>query len=63
MTVTYLSPRLVWRHTCSSTPKTATPSKRCGSAISTRCPSANTASLAVFHATASPAAIRAMDKC
>ena len=28
ITVTYLSPRLVWRHTCSSTPRTSTPPKR-----------------------------------
>ncbi|SUA32847.1 Uncharacterised protein [Mycolicibacterium smegmatis] len=34
-TVTYLSPR-EWRHTCSSTPITATPSNRAGSAMSTR---------------------------
>ena len=38
MTVTYLSPRLVCRHTCSSTPMTLTPSKRVGSSISSRCP-------------------------
>ena len=54
MTVTYLSPRRVWRQTCSSTPMTATPSNRAGSAISTRVPSANTALLAVFHDTAKP---------
>ena len=38
MTVTYLSPRRVCRHTCSSTPMTLTPSKRVGSSISSRCP-------------------------
>ena len=38
MTVTYLSPRLVCRHTCSSTPMTLTPSNRVGSSISSRCP-------------------------
>jgi hypothetical protein len=31
ITVTYLSPLRVWRHTCSSTPITATPSNRVGS--------------------------------
>ncbi len=51
MTVTYLSPRRVCRQTCSSTPITRTPSKRAGSLIRTRRPSARTASLAVFHAT------------
>ena len=54
ITVTYLSPRRVWRHTCSSTPMTFTPFNRPGSLISTRRPSARTASLAVFHATPSP---------
>ena len=49
ITVTYLSPRRVCRQTCSSTPMTLTPSNRCGSSISTRWPSARTASLAVFH--------------
>ena len=52
ITVTYLSPRRVWRQTCSSTPMTLTPSNRVGSSIRTRLPSARTASLAVFHATA-----------
>ena len=52
ITVTYLSPRRVWRQTCSSMPMVVTPSKRCGSAIRTRLPSANTAALAVFHDTA-----------
>ncbi|MCW2764256.1 MAG: hypothetical protein JWO11_215 [Nocardioides sp.] len=41
----------VWRHACSSTPMTWTPSSRCGSSIRTRLPSARTASLAVFHDT------------
>ena len=63
ITVTYLSPRRVCRHTCSSTPITVTPSKRCGSAIRTRLPSARTASLAVFHATPSPSATRATVRC
>ena len=54
ITVTYLSPRRVCRHTCSSTPITATPSNRAGSSIRTRLPSARTASLAVFHDTAEP---------
>jgi len=40
ITVTYLSPRRVWRHTCSSTPIAATPSTRCSSSIGTRLPSA-----------------------
>ena len=59
MTVTYLSPRRVWRHTCSSTPMTVTPSKRPGSSISRRRPSASTALLAVFHDTANDSATRA----
>ena len=63
ITVTYLPPQRVWRHTCSSTPITATRSNRAGSAISTRRPSASTASLAVFHATPSPSAILATDRC
>ena len=63
ITVTYLSPRRVCRHTCSSTPITATPSKRPGSSIRTRRPSARTASLAVSHATASPSATRATVRC
>jgi hypothetical protein len=42
MTVTYLSPRRVCRHTCSSTPITFTPLNRRGSPISTRRPSAST---------------------
>ncbi len=63
ITVTYLSPRRVCRHTCSSTPTTFTPSKRCGSSISTRLPSARTASLAVSQATPSPSATRATVRC
>jgi hypothetical protein len=59
MTVTYLSPLRVWRHTCSSTPITRTPSKQAGSEISTHRPSASTASLALSHATPSAPAIRA----
>ena len=49
MTVTYLSPYGVWRHTCSSTPMTRTPSHRPGSLISRRAPLARTAVLAVFQ--------------
>ena len=41
MTVTYLSPYGVWRHTCSSTPMTRTPSHRAGSLISRRAPSSS----------------------
>ena len=63
ITVTYLSPRWVWRHTCSSTPIAATPSNRVASLISTRLPSARTASLAVFHATPSPSATLATVRC
>src|SRR5690606_27008353 len=55
-TVTYLSPFLVCRQACSSTPTTRTPSRRAGSLMSRRCPSARTASLAVFHDT--PQALR-----
>src|SRR5690606_12731345 len=54
MTVTYLSPFLVCRQACSSTPTTRTPSRRAGSLMSRRCPSARTASLAVFHDTPRP---------
>jgi hypothetical protein len=54
ITVTYLSPRRVWRQQCSSTPITRTPSNRCGSSISRRLPSASTASFAVFHDTPRP---------
>ena len=43
ITVTYLSPRRVCRHTCSSTPMVVTPSNRCGLLIRTRWPSASTA--------------------
>src|SRR4051794_31025870 len=63
ITVTNLSPRRVWRHTCSSTPIAVTPSKRFSSLISTRLPSARTASLAVFHATPSPSATPTTVKC
>ena len=48
ITVTYLSPSGVWRHTCSSTPMTRTPSHRAGSLISRRAPSARTAVLAAL---------------
>ena len=48
MTVTYLSPYGVWRHTCSSTPMTRTPSNRAGSLISRRWPSARTVVLAAL---------------
>ena len=48
MTVTYLSPYGVWRHTCSSTPMTRTPSNRAGSLISRRSPSARTVVLAAL---------------
>jgi hypothetical protein len=61
MTVTNLSPRRVWRHACSSTPRTWTPSKRVGSAISNWWPVARTASLTVCQDTPSPATIRAID--
>jgi hypothetical protein len=47
ITVTYLSPRRVWRHACSSTPMTFTPFNRPGSLISARRPSARTASCRV----------------
>jgi hypothetical protein len=64
ITVTYLSPRRVWRQQCSSTPITRTPSNRCGSSINTRLPSASTtASFAVFHDTRRPAETRATVKC
>ena len=48
MPVTYVSPYGVWRHTCSSTPMTRTPSHRAGSLISRRAPSARTAVLAAL---------------
>ena len=48
ITVTYLSPYGVWRHTCSSTPMTRTPSNRAGSLISRRAPSPRTAVLAAL---------------
>lgn len=63
ITVMYLSPRLVWRQTCSSTPMTFTPSNRVGSLISSRLPSARTALLAVSYATPSPSATRATVRC
>ena len=64
ITVTYLSPRRVCRHTCSSTPiDRARRRTGAGSSISTRLPSARTASLAVFHATPSPSATRATVRC
>src|SRR5215211_7339297 len=63
ITVTYLSPRRVWRHTCSSTPRTLTPSKRCSSSMRTRLPSARTALLAVSQATPRPSARRATVRC
>ena len=43
ITVTYLSPARVCRRTCSSTPRTRTPSNLVGSEMSTRRPSASTA--------------------
>ena len=48
MTVTYLFPYGVCRHTCSSTPMTRWPSHRAGSLISRRAPSARTAVLAAL---------------
>ena len=63
ITVTNLSPRRVCRQRCSSTPMTFTPSNRVGSLISTRRPSARTASLAVSHDTARASAMRATVKC
>ena len=48
MTVTYLSPYGVWRHTCSSTPMTRTPSNRVGSLMSARWPSVRTAVVAAL---------------
>ncbi len=62
MTVTYLSPRLVCLQTCSSTPMTLTPLKRCGSSIKTRRPSARTALFAVFQVTPRPSAILATSR-
>ena len=43
-----MSPSGVWRHTCSSTPMTRTPSNLAGSLISRRWPSARTAVLAAL---------------
>ena len=54
MTLTYLSPRRVWCHTCSSTPMALTPLNRPGSLISNRLPSARTALFTVSQATPSP---------
>ena len=48
ITVTYLSPKGVWRHTCSSTPMTRTSSNPTGSLISRRWPSPRTAVLAAL---------------
>ena len=59
MTVTYVSPYGVCRHTCSSTPMTRTPSNRPGSLISRRWPSVRTAVLAVFQDTPRAWATRA----
>lgn len=53
ITVTYWSPRRLCRQTCSSTARTRTLSNRAGSVISTRRPSASTASFAVCWGTAS----------
>ena len=63
MTVTYLSPRRVWRHTCSSTPRTLTPLKRASSLIKTLRPSSRTAVFAVDQATPRASAIRDIDRC
>ncbi|AMS05721.1 hypothetical protein AXH35_09980 [Acidipropionibacterium acidipropionici] len=63
ITVTYFSPRRVCRHTCSSTPIVVTLSNRCGLLISTRLPSASTASFAVFQLMSKPSAIRATVRC
>ena len=63
ITVTYLSPRRVWRQQNSSTPITRTASNRCGFSINTRLPSASTASFAVFHDTLRLSATRATVKC
>lgn len=61
ITVTYLLPRRVWDHTCSSTPSTFTVSNRVGSLISNWRPVSKITSLAVFQATSRPAAIRETD--
>ena len=58
-----MSPRRVCRQACSSTPITATPSRRCGSLINIRRPSSSTALFAVFQVTASASATRATDRC
>ena len=48
-----------WRHTCSSTPMTRTPSKRAGSLITRRAPSARTAVLAALPGHAQGLGMRA----
>ena len=48
-TVTYLEPRDVCRHTCSSTPRWVTPSRRCSSPARCFMPLAGTASFAQSH--------------
>ncbi len=58
ITVTYLSPSLVCRQTCSSTPIVVTPSNRAGSSIRRRLPSARTAAFAALQDTPRPAATR-----
>ena len=58
ITVTYRSPNLLWRQTCSSTPIVVTRSNRAGSSIRRRRPSAMIAAFAVFHETPRPAAGR-----
>ena len=63
ITVTNLSPRLVCRHTCSSTPIVVTPSKRCSSSMRTRRPSARTAVLAQSQDTSRASATRATVRC
>ena len=61
ITVTYLSPNLPWRQTCSSTPIVVTPSRRVGSWKSSSSAEVRIASLQVFHATPSMAAIFAIE--
>ncbi len=63
ITVAYLPPRLVCPTMCSSTPMALTASNWPRSSLSTRCPSARTASLAVLHATASASATPATVRC
>ncbi|SCQ67468.1 Hypothetical protein PFR_JS17-2_538 [Propionibacterium freudenreichii] len=62
ITVTYVSPWRVCRHTCSSTPIVVTPSNRAGSSISRRRPSARIASFAADQDTPSPAATRVTER-